>query len=103
MRWIWMIVAALAAWATPTAARAERFDPAPVFATSAVNDMMLDATRGGQALFGALSVGGTTRLLDAQAQTDLRQTGTVGRIAMDFWWSTTGAGLIAASVQAAER
>lgn len=100
MRWIVKLMLALTALAMPMAAQAERLDT-PLFQTTAVDEAVLAEARGGQSPFATLTVGSATRLLDAQAQADLRQTGTIGRITMDVWWSSIGAELIATSARAA--
>lgn len=100
MRWVAKLMLALTTLAMPVTAQAERLDT-PFFQTTAVDDAVLAEARGGQSPFASLTVGSTARLLDAQAQADLRQTGTIGRITMDVWWGTIGAELIATSVRAA--
>ena len=68
-----------------------------------VSNEMLNAIRGGTALFATMTRGRLTTMADAQARSDFRFLGASGQYQMDIWWGTEGSELIATTVRAQTR
>lgn len=101
MKFLLIGLALLMALMTPDTAQASRFNEAPPFASQPVNASALSEVRGGQSPFAALTVATANRMVDDNARADLRLTGGVARIEMDWWWGQIGSQLIAENVRAA--
>lgn len=69
------------------------------FAQEPVSESLLSGARGGSGPFASLTRATAYHIVDEAARSDLRMSGSLGRIEMDVWWGAIGSELIAVNVR----